>query len=81
MKRIFDPYFTTKKTGEGTGLGLAVVHGIVKSHGGDISVDSEPGKGTSFHLFFPKIQEKVEPASTLTQKVPRGKERILLVDD
>jgi two-component system cell cycle sensor histidine kinase/response regulator CckA len=81
MKRIFEPYFTTKKTGEGTGMGLAMIHGIVKNHNGDISVYSEPGKGTSFHLFFPKIQEKTGPGSKLTQKVPGGKERILLVDD
>jgi len=81
MKRIFEPYFTTKKTGEGTGMGLAMIHGIVKNHNGDISVYSEPGKGTSFHLFFPKIQEKTGPGSKLSQKVPGGKERILLVDD
>jgi CheY-like chemotaxis protein len=81
MKRIFEPYFTTKKTGEGTGMGLAMIHGIVKNHSGDISVYSEPGKGTSFHLFFPKIQVKTEPGSKILQKVPGGKERILLVDD
>jgi signal transduction histidine kinase len=81
MKRIFEPYFTTKKTGEGTGMGLAVIHGIVKNHNGDISVYSEPGKGTSFHLFFPKIEGKTGPDSKLTEKVPGGKERILLVDD
>jgi CheY-like chemotaxis protein len=80
MERIFEPYFTTKKTGEGTGMGLAVIHGIVKNHNGDISVYSEPGQGTSFHLFFPKIEGKVED-SKLTKKIPRGKERILLVDD
>jgi CheY-like chemotaxis protein len=81
MKRIFEPYFTTKKTGEGTGMGLAVIHGIVKNHNGDISVYSEPRKGTRFHLFFPKIEGKTEPDSKLTEKVPGGKERILLVDD
>jgi PAS domain S-box-containing protein len=81
MKRIFEPYFTTKETGEGTGMGLAVIHGIVKNHNGDISVYSEPGKGTSFHLFFPKIQGKAEPDNKQTEKVPGGKERILLVDD
>ena len=81
MKRIFEPYFTTKKIGEGTGMGLAVIHGIVKNHKGDISVYSEPGKGTSFHLFFPKIQGKIEPDSKRNQKVPGGSERILLVDD
>jgi signal transduction histidine kinase/CheY-like chemotaxis protein len=81
MPRIFEPYFTTKKTGEGTGMGLAVIHGIVKNHNGDISVYSEPGNGTSFHLFFPKIEGELEPDSQLSDKVPTGKERILLVDD
>jgi CheY-like chemotaxis protein len=81
MKRIFEPYFTTKKTGEGAGMGLAVIHGIVKSHGGDISVTSEPGKGSIFHVFFPKIEGKVEPENQLNQKIPGGSERILLVDD
>jgi PAS domain S-box-containing protein len=81
MKHIFEPYFTTKATGEGTGMGMAVTHGIVKSHGGDISVTSEPGKGTTFHVFFPKIEEKVEPESKSNGKIPGGSERILLVDD
>ena len=52
MERIFDPYFTTKKIGEGSGMGLSVVHGIIKSHGGSISVNSEPGKGTVFHVYL-----------------------------
>ena len=83
IKRIFEPYFTTKKTGEGTGMGLAVIHGIVKSYGGDISVRSEPGKKTSFDVFFPCFRErrKVERKTRLIQEVPRGTERILLVDD
>jgi signal transduction histidine kinase/ligand-binding sensor domain-containing protein/CheY-like chemotaxis protein len=81
MERIFEPYFTTKKTGEGTGMGLAVIHGIIKNHNGDISVYSEPGKGTIFHLFFPKIRKKTEIESKLTEKVPGGSEGILLVDD
>jgi signal transduction histidine kinase/CheY-like chemotaxis protein/streptogramin lyase len=81
MKRIFDPYFTTKKTGEGTGLGLAVVHGIVKSHGGDISVYSEPGKGTTFHVFLPEIEIHVKTESPVKEEPPGGSERILLVDD
>jgi two-component system cell cycle sensor histidine kinase/response regulator CckA len=83
IKHIFEPYFTTKKTGEGTGMGMAVTHGIIKSHGGDISVTSKPGKGTTFHVFFPKIAEKAgpEPGNQLNEKVPGGSERILLVDD
>jgi signal transduction histidine kinase/ligand-binding sensor domain-containing protein/CheY-like chemotaxis protein len=81
MERIFDPYFTTKKTGEGTGLGLAVVHGIVKNHGGDISVYSEPGKGCIFHVFLPEIETPVETESSLKEKPAGGSERILLVDD
>jgi PAS domain S-box-containing protein len=83
IKRIFEPYFTTKKTGEGTGMGLAVIHGIVKSYGGDISVHSQPGKKTSFDVFLPCFQErrKTERKPRLAQEVPRGSERILLVDD
>ena len=81
IKRIFDPYFTTKEKGKGTGLGLAAVHGIVKSHDGAISVTSQPGKGTVFKVFIPlsgEIGDKFEAA-----KLPAfgGKEHILLVDD
>jgi CheY-like chemotaxis protein len=81
MKRIFEPYFTTKKTGEGTGMGLAVIHGIVKSHGGDISVTSEPGKGSTFDILFPKIEGEPKPERKVERKAPGGSERILLVDD
>jgi len=63
LPKIFDPYFTTKKRGEGTGLGLATVHGIIKSYGGGITVSSEFGKGTSFHAYFPVIENSTEPVS------------------
>jgi len=81
MERIFDPYFTTKDKGEGTGLGLAVVHGIVKSHGGDITVKSETGKGTTFKVYLPAIENGIEPASENQTPIPGGNERILFVDD
>ncbi|NIM12714.1 MAG: response regulator [Candidatus Aminicenantes bacterium] len=81
MKHIFDPYFSTKKVGEGSGMGLAVIHGIVKSHGGDISVYSAPGKGTTFHTLFPRFEGDIEPKVQITEKIPGGSERILLVDD
>ncbi|MCP4214072.1 MAG: PAS domain S-box protein, partial [bacterium] len=81
MRRIFEPYYTTKKKGEGTGLGLAVVHGIVKSHGGDISVESEPGKGTVFHLFLPETEDEWVTKKKSPGTIPGGNERILLVDD
>jgi signal transduction histidine kinase/ActR/RegA family two-component response regulator len=82
LERIFDPYFTTKEKGEGTGMGLAVVHGIVKNHGGSISVYSEVGKGTSFYIYLPKIeQEETKQEVMLTQQVPTGNEHILIIDD
>ncbi|MFH0785887.1 MAG: ATP-binding protein [Pseudomonadota bacterium] len=81
QERIFEPFFTTKKAGEGAGVGLSVVHGIVKSHGGKIDVWSEPGKGTTFQLLFPKITGNVELVDSHVESLPLGNERILLVDD
>jgi PAS domain S-box-containing protein len=79
--RVFDPYFTTKDVGKGTGMGLAVVHGIVKSHHGSILVESEPGKGTTFKILFPAVKEKVGDEPKEAQELPTGNERILFVDD
>ncbi len=81
IDRIFDPYFTTKDVGKGTGLGLSVVHGIVNSHHGGISVASTPGKGTTFTLLFPALQGEAMDEPKVFQKLPTGKERILFVDD
>ncbi len=80
-ERILDPYFTTKKPGEGTGLGLAVVHGIIKRHGGAISVESELGKGSSFHIFLPRAEGEILKKTEDPIPLLRGEERILVVDD
>jgi two-component system, cell cycle sensor histidine kinase and response regulator CckA len=79
--RVFDPYFTTKEVGKGTGMGLAVVHGIVKSHHGSISVESKLGKGAKFKLLFPSVIKKSKGETKKFQELPTGKERILFVDD
>jgi PAS domain S-box-containing protein len=81
LERIFDPYFTTKETGKGSGLGLAVVHGIIRRHTGAITVHSEPGKGTVFHLYLPRHEGKIQGESAKPAPIPRGTERILFVDD
>jgi len=82
IDKIFEPFFTTKENGKGTGMGLSVVHGIVKSMNGEIQVDSEPGKGTEFHIFLPIVKSDFEKQETQTNEpILGGIERILLVDD
>jgi PAS domain S-box-containing protein len=82
LERIFEPYFTTKPKDEGTGLGLSVVHGIVTSHGGHITVYSEPGQGSTFHVYLPVIVKHQTTNDPLpTEEVSGGHERILIVDD
>ena len=82
LARIFDPFFTTKAQGEGTGLGLSVVHGIMKGHGGAVTVYSEAGRGTTFHLYFPAAEGAAAEPQQPARPVPRGQgERILYVDD
>ena len=80
--KIFDPYFTTKCHGKGTGLGLAVVYGIVKEHGGGIKVNSEIGKGSTFDIYLPLMKKSIDSESiSEPEECQRGNERILLVDD
>jgi len=81
MKRIFDPYYTTKAPGEGTGMGLAVVHGIVRSYGGDITVESELGEETTFHVLLPRIEADALSSTEQKVEIPNGSERVLFVDD
>ncbi len=83
MSRIFEPYFTTKKAGEGSGLGLSVVHGIVESHGGYIDIRSSPGSGTTFTIFFPLLEdwEAYAKPEKIKNTIAAGRGSILLVDD
>ena len=79
--KVFDPFFTTKEKGEGTGLGLSIVHGIVKQHDGNITVESEPGKGSTFTVYFPMIAERPKASTPGEGTIPTGRERILFIDD
>lgn len=81
IDRIFDPFFTTKAMGRGTGLGLATAYGIIKGHGGMITVNSEPGRGTTFTLYIPASDKDPEEEQKTTESLLRGTETILLVDD
>jgi len=81
LTRIFDPYFTTKEAGEGSGLGLAVVRGIIQSHGGAISVDSVLGQGTRFDVYLPEIHKDFSTTTKVSQIYHTGKETVLFVDD
>jgi CheY-like chemotaxis protein len=81
IEQIFDPYFTTKEFGKGSGMGLSIVLGIVKNHSGAITVDSQPGKGTTFTMLFPAVAEQTVVAVKTPDEVPCGNETILFVDD
>jgi PAS domain S-box-containing protein len=81
MKSIFDPYFTTKAPEEGTGMGLATVHGIVKNYGGEIMVESEVEKGSTFTVYLPITKKRTGAAPYRKEELPSGTERILFIDD
>ncbi len=79
--KIFDPFFTTKEVGKGTGMGLSIVHGIIKSYGGFITFSSELGEGTTFHIFLPVVKQEMLPGKMAVEPIPLGNEKILYIDD
>ncbi|MBS3809236.1 MAG: response regulator [Desulfobacterales bacterium] len=81
IDKIFDPFFTTKTDGKGSGLGLSVVHGIARSHGGTISVHSKPEKGSTFNVYLPVADTASEDFRTMDNSTPTGTEKVLFVDD
>jgi CheY-like chemotaxis protein len=81
MDRIFEPFYTTKEMGRGTGLGLASVYGIIKGHGGYIDVESEPGHETTFIVYLPTTEKTVEETVKPSEEIVKGTETILMVDD
>ncbi len=80
-ERVFDPFFSTKGLGKGTGLGLASVYGIIKAHGGYIDVESKKGSGTTFKIYLPGAEKKVEMVAKSARQIIKGSETVLLVDD
>lgn len=81
LPRVFDPFFTTKEVGKGTGMGLSVVHGLVRAHGGFITAESRPGEGSLFAVYLPVIDAPIAQEKPLETELPHGRERILFVDD
>lgn len=81
LDKIFDPYFTTKDSGKGTGLGLAIIQGIITEYGGAITVESQLGEGSAFHVYFPVLSQEALPELSTSEEPVTGKERILFVDD
>lgn len=81
VERIFEPFFTTKEAGQGTGMGLSVVHGIIAKHGGAVTVKSTPGEGTTVAIYLPRVDGVPEADSPRDEAMARGSERVLYVDD
>ncbi|MBU0484967.1 MAG: PAS domain S-box protein [Proteobacteria bacterium] len=81
IERMFEPYFTTKGIGKGTGMGLAIIHGIMKDYGGAVTVESRFGEGTTFHVYFPVVDQEFLPARKESEDIKGGQERILFIDD